>query len=231
MNAKICTKCKIEKDLSNFYKDKRGKNGLHAQCKECTGLQNVEYRQTHKKERSAYENNQNLVNPEWPEWREGKAKRSATYYKKLKEDDSQVLKDMRTRSKLFLRHLRKDHPSYFLLKAAKSRARIYNLPFDITVEDIVIPKYCPILEIELFSGIGKTCNNSPSVDKIIPELGYVRGNVRVISHLANMMKNSATPVLLQNFAKNIINYINGKDIVQTIENGKSIEVWDKEPTR
>ena len=228
MNAKICTKCKIEKDFSDFYKDKKGKNGLQAQCKECAELQKTEYRQTHKKERSEYENNQNLVNPEW---REGKAKRSATYYKKLKEDDSQVLKDMRTRSKLFLRHLRKDHPSYFLLKAAKSRAKIYNLPFDITVEDIVIPKYCPILEIELFSGIGKTCNNSPSVDKIIPELGYVSGNVRVISHLANVMKNSATPVLLQNFAKNIINYINSKDIVQTIENGKSIEVWDKEPTR
>lgn len=32
---KACTKCKVEKDESEFWKKKRGKNGLDAQCKDC----------------------------------------------------------------------------------------------------------------------------------------------------------------------------------------------------
>ena len=35
METKICTKCNIEKDLSNFRKEKRTKMGLQSQCKEC----------------------------------------------------------------------------------------------------------------------------------------------------------------------------------------------------
>lgn len=35
MFTKICSKCKQEKDLSEFYRDKRAKNGLHCQCKQC----------------------------------------------------------------------------------------------------------------------------------------------------------------------------------------------------
>ena len=35
MNTKICTKCKIEKDINNFRKEKRTKVGLQSQCKQC----------------------------------------------------------------------------------------------------------------------------------------------------------------------------------------------------
>jgi len=31
----ICSKCKIDKPLTSYYKSKKGKNGLHATCKEC----------------------------------------------------------------------------------------------------------------------------------------------------------------------------------------------------
>ena len=34
---------------------------------------------------------------------------------------------------------------------------------------------------------------SPSIDKIIAEQGYVKGNVQWISHIANMIKTNATP--------------------------------------
>ena len=223
---KTCTKCKIEKEFSEFYKDKKGKDGLHTQCKPCNDGQKKIYRLTHKRERSTYEKNQNLLNPEW---KKKKAEFNAKYYKKLKETDSIVLKNMREFSKNFNKVYRKDNPTYFLLKAAKSRAKKQNLPFNLELEDIIIPAYCPILEIELFTNKEKSCNNSPSLDKIIPNLGYVKGNIKVISHLANSMKNSADFDLLQKFSKNIMNYINNKDIVRPIE--KSIEVKDKEPLR
>lgn len=32
---KICTKCKLEKPESEFYKDKHYKEGLHSKCKDC----------------------------------------------------------------------------------------------------------------------------------------------------------------------------------------------------
>ena len=35
---RCCSRCHIEKPLADFYSDKKGKNGLQAQCKECTKL-------------------------------------------------------------------------------------------------------------------------------------------------------------------------------------------------
>lgn len=99
---------------------------------------------------------------------------------------------------------REANPENFMLSAAKSRARLYALPLNIQISDIVIPKTCPILGIPLFMGTGKQSDNSPSLDRLIPELGYVKGNIMVMSHLANVMKNSATweqCVLLGEFAK------------------------------
>ena len=35
-------------------------------------------------------------------------------------------------------------------------------------------------------------DNSPTIDRIVPELGYVKGNVVVVSAKANRIKNDAT---------------------------------------
>lgn len=75
---------------------------------------------------------------------------------------------------------------------ARARAKKLELPFTITIDDIVIPNFCPILGIELKKGEGKSHDNSPSLDRIIPSLGYVPGNIQVISYRANRIKNDAT---------------------------------------
>ena len=41
-------------------------------------------------------------------------------------------------------------------------------------------------------GIGKPIHGSPTIDKINPKMGYTKGNVMVVSHLANSMKRDAT---------------------------------------
>jgi hypothetical protein len=75
---------------------------------------------------------------------------------------------------------------------AKSRAKRDGLPFNITPEDIVIPNWCPVLGIQLKRGEGKCSANSPTIDKMVPALGYVKGNITIMSHRANTIKNDAT---------------------------------------
>lgn len=84
-------------------------------------------------------------------------------------------------------------PEKVMLVHARIRARRSGVPFDIDAEDIVIPKVCPVLGIVLMKrdvGIKGSCDASPTLDRIFPELGYVKGNVRVISHRANRAKNN-----------------------------------------
>lgn len=92
----------------------------------------------------------------------------------------------------------------YLLRSAKARANKNGLAFDITINDIHIPNFCPNLDIPLECSVGKVSQNSPSIDRKIPSLGYIKGNIQVISHLANSMKNCATPYLLLKFAEWVI---------------------------
>jgi hypothetical protein len=59
----------------------------------------------------------------------------------------------------------------------------------------VIPDFCPVLGLPLYRNSGGAAQgpNSPSIDRINPALGYVRGNVKVISSKANAIKSNATP--------------------------------------
>lgn len=92
-----------------------------------------------------------------------------------------------------------------LLEAAQNRSRAKNIPIDITIDDIVIPEYCPALGIKLERGKGKFISASPSLDRINPALGYIKGNVQVISSKANAMKNDASKEHLLSFARWILN--------------------------
>ena len=84
---------------------------------------------------------------------------------------------------------------YYLLTNAKKRANDLGLPFTIDASDVVVPLVCPVLGIPLFRNKGSKGqgSNSPSLDRIIPQLGYVKGNVIVMSSLANRIKNDSTP--------------------------------------
>ena len=120
-----------------------------------------------------------------------------------------------------------------MIHRCKTRANEKNLPCTITWEDLesLYTENCPLLEISLnwHSCAEGRDEHTPSVDRIIPELGYVPGNVRIISNLANMMKSYANKEQLLTFARNIENYMNCEEIVQPIENKESIELGDKEP--
>lgn len=80
----------------------------------------------------------------------------------------------------------------WMLRNARHRAKAQGVPFDLEETDIEISSVCPVLGIPLVVSRGHFTDNSPALDKFIPELGYVKGNVTVISQKANMMKSNAT---------------------------------------
>ena len=112
---------------------------------------------------------------------------------------------------------------HYLWKRAKDRATKYGLDFNIEESDIVIPDMCPILEVPFEWGVKGNYEYSPSLDKIDPTKGYVKGNVCVISKKANSMKNSATYEELKKFCKNVLRYSLNNDEKEIIESE------DKEP--
>jgi hypothetical protein len=83
----------------------------------------------------------------------------------------------------------------------RRRARRDGIPFNLEPEDLKIPKRCPVLGLPLRRSSGRAAPNSPSVDRIIPRKGYVRGNVIVVSQRANELKRDATAAELRKLAK------------------------------
>lgn len=77
---------------------------------------------------------------------------------------------------------------------ARQRATRAGVPFSITVDDITIPTHCPVLGIPLARRMGRQggCDSSPSLDRLVPELGYTPDNIIVLSKRANRLKNDAT---------------------------------------
>ena len=96
----------------------------------------------------------------------------------------------------------KARPKLRMVTLAKHRAKRDGVPFDITVDDFEIPELCPVFKIPLVrgTGIGGSHAASPTLDRIIPALGYVKENVVVISKRANAIKHDATSAELRTVA-------------------------------
>ena len=93
-------------------------------------------------------------------------------------------------------------PEWKMHQRAKQRAKSSGIEFTLEVSDIVIPTLCPILGIPIFCHTGRPGGekNSPSLDRIDNSKGYTKDNIQIISHLANVMKASATTDELIKFA-------------------------------
>lgn len=86
-----------------------------------------------------------------------------------------------------------------MVARSKHRAKIKNIPHSISYNYLksIAPSHCPYFNIPLrwgsFSGQRGASFDSPSLDRINPSLGYVPGNVEIISQRANAIKSDASP--------------------------------------
>lgn len=225
--TRICRTCKKEKPLSEFNKDRRHSSGYATQCKECKRAY----------DRARYEKIKND-----PEFHSKKLQHGKKYRESHKEQIHKYFSEYNMRPEVIERKatwyqekmskMTIEERLKLMVKRAKDRAKLKNVEFNITWEDIEYVDTCPILEIPL--NWGETSNeggrniDTPSLDRINPSLGYIKGNVKIISTLANMMKSSANREQINLFCKNINKYIENEEIVQTIENNESIELQNKE---
>ena len=84
---------------------------------------------------------------------------------------------------------------------AKDRAQKNNVPFALTPLYLqsIAGDECPVFRTQLVwgqskQGRGVPLENGPELDRIIPEKGYVEGNVAFISRKANRIKGEGTMV-------------------------------------
>ena len=139
-------------------------------------------------------------------WREDHKERvkelNVEYYKKYGDD---IRKKQKVRDKIYRTTKKLDY-AYRQRKmfwSAKHRAKIKSFKFNITIQDVVFPKVCPVLGYKIDYEGKRNAYNIPSLDRIDSNKGYIKGNVRVISNRANHLKNDATAYELMKVAKDL----------------------------
>lgn len=133
----------------------------------------------------------------------GLLKPFSEYYKKVDKKKGWEGYHYTCRSCAYSYQLERD--PYHNLRAAlgtRKRDAVKNgIPFDITLEDLLpVPTHCPALGIPLSVGKAGGSDYSVSIDRLIPAVGYVKGNVVLMSLRANRIKNDATPAELRQIA-------------------------------
>lgn len=97
----------------------------------------------------------------------------------------------------------KNNPWPIVLSNVRLKSAKLGIPFNLTIEDVISPEHCPVFGFPLVQrgrGARGPQANSPSIDRIIPDLGYVKGNVIVVSMLANAIKQNANPEQIRRVA-------------------------------
>lgn len=178
--TKVCPRCNRDLPLNSYNKG-NGMYGRRSICRDCEHLiQNTPERIARRRELELARR----ANPEYVK------KRNAKDRERIHSSELSYRKSM--------------------LRSAKARALKFNLEFNIDLDDIILPKVCPLLNIPL-SINSSNKDYSYSLDKIDPKKGYVKGNVWVISFRANKIKNDASLSELELLTSNLRKYTTNED--------------------
>jgi len=120
----ICTKCKIEKLDTEFYKDSHRKTGLRSICKSCEKKRHQQYRQVNKERLSTYHK----------QWREANKTKFDEYQKAYQADNKESIAQKKKcyreqnshKVKFWLRRWRKNNTDKSKQYNRKRRALRFN---------------------------------------------------------------------------------------------------------
>jgi hypothetical protein len=198
VDAKACTACGVDKSIGDFYTN-YGKPRW--QCKACSKLK---VKQWVEKNPEAYRATQRRLFKKYmqqPDFVEKKRAAAREHGRKKRLDER-----VREYGRRWYRESRDRDPVKFLVRAAKSRAKMKSLPFDLTVE-WAREKWTGNCEVTgLAFAVQKGCQGpwSPSIDKVDPKLGYIQSNCRFVLSAINCMKGNGTYEDVLTIAKAIV---------------------------
>lgn len=188
-DSKRCPKCQEVKPLTLYNKRESSRDGHRDWCAPCERALVKQYRESLSPETKAERaERKNAYNQSY---RVAHLDKLLAYEHQYRESHRESL---RSKTKKFYTQ----YPERLLFQLARKRARDYGVPFSVTPESILalIPEdgRCPITLESFERGVGKVGARSMTLDRIIPKLGYVQGNVGIISHLANTIKSNCISV-------------------------------------
>ena len=163
--------------------------------------------------RKWYKENPERAKETLRKWIEENPEKMKEAQRKLKEKNPNYHKEQYEKNKelnrekyiLRVRKIQEETPWIPAYRRTRYRARKNGMEFKLTEEYLksIWTSTCPVFEIPLFVANSEdnikrseerygACDNSPSVDRIDSSKGYIIGNVRIISQLANQIKNCGT---------------------------------------
>ena len=150
---KICKRCHKEKELDSFYNDKASKDGKWHTCKHCS--------------RSSVKNrSEELLLKGYRKCFTCQIEKPLGKFKRDKSRPDGVGYQCYSCGRARGRKDYTDRLTKYILKRAEKSAKSRNLDFNLTIDDIIIPDYCPLLEIPLnYDHISGRNGNSPSIAK------------------------------------------------------------------
>jgi hypothetical protein len=184
--------CKITKEFSEFHKRSKTADGFYCWCKSCTKKDRQQKYAHYKKYVQAYrEANRDELNRKQIEYRKGPGKQADIRYREKNREH------IRNKNRVIIDgEINWTPVIYNMWRNAKRRAESKNIPFSITKEDIrklFEHPFCYYLGTPLIPSLGGfSPETSPTLDRVIPDNGYVLGNIVLCSFRANGIKDRAT---------------------------------------
>jgi len=206
MKTKICSKCKIEKILSEFYKDNKSKDGYRSECKICSNILHLKYNLAHRQQIQKQQKEYRILN------KEKIFQINKNYYvenlEKIKENQQNYYQLNKIELKKKMKKYRIENPEINIFNHIKDRC-----------ENPKNPSYCR------YGGRGIKCNitkeeirklwerdkaylmKQPSIDRIDNDCHYIYNNCQFIEKSENSKKASISqrkPILQFDLQGNFI---------------------------
>ncbi len=195
MKTKICSKCKEKKSITEFFKNKKMKDGLFSECKECRSKYAKDYRKKNrnrikKYKREYYKKNKEYIKEKSRKYRKNNPEKVKKAVKRWEKNNPE--KKRKNNERWCQKH---PHRAWAIksLYGHKRRGFIINI-LRLELENLAKHTiYCPICNIKLDWQYGAGMNaDTPTIDRKTNEKVLNKDNIWIICCKCNRTKSDRT---------------------------------------